>query len=127
MSNEYYYVAPSGRKYRTLPSDYDNASPFNEAWALSHGWTKETTGVFPPAVPARRKCTKYELVNAVKAAAPELLATLEHGYATDGALAFYWNTVQELDRDNEDFQSFATSLGFTSSQLDTVFSALPKL
>lgn len=68
-----------------------------------------------------RTCTKYELVNALKALDPALLERVRAAYATDTDLQFFWNTVQELSRDNEDFARLAASLGATEEQLDALF------
>jgi hypothetical protein len=68
-----------------------------------------------------RTCTKYELVNALKALDPALLERVRAAYASDADLQFFWNTVQELSRDNEDFARLAASLGATGEQLDALF------
>ena len=69
--------------------------------------------------PLPKTCTKYELVNAAKALG--LYETLYAAYVSSAEMQFYWNTVQELDRDNADFQAFAQTLGIAEAQLDAVF------
>ena len=67
-------------------------------------------GIPAPPPPPRTVCTKYELVNALSAHFPEL--------------QFFWNTVNDLDRANADFQRFAQSLGISEAQIDAIFAAL---
>lgn len=76
------------------------------------------------ALPPRTTCTKYELVTCLQTYFPELLASLRQAYAASSDLQFYWNTVNDLDRSNADFQSFAHSLGVTSEQLDAIFAKI---
>lgn len=66
-------------------------------------------------------CTKYEFVNALAALDPALLENVRAAYAANTDLQFFWNTVQELDRDNADFQRFAALLDATDAQLDEIF------
>lgn len=72
--------------------------------------------------PLPTTCTKYEFVNALKAL--DLYDTLYAAYAQSPELQFYWSTVQELDRDNGDFQRFASVLGADDAQLDALFAAI---
>ena len=72
----------------------------------------------------RTVCTKYELVSALQAHFPELLAELRQAYAASAELQFYWNTVNDLDRANADFQRFAQTLGISEAQIDAIFAAL---
>ena len=65
--------------------------------------------------------TKYEFVNALAALDPALLENVRAAYAANTDLQFYWNTVQELDRNNADFQRFAAVLEATEEQLDEIF------
>ena len=78
---------------------------------------------YRPPVP-RTTCTKYELVTVLRERFPELLAALRQAYAADADLQFWWNSVNELDRDNADFQAAAEKLGVTSEQLDEIFAAV---
>ena len=77
----------------------------------------------PPPSP-RTVCTKYELVNALSAHFPDLLAELRQAYASSPELQFFWNTVNDLDRANADFLRFAQTLGITEEQIDAIFAAL---
>ena len=77
-----------------------------------------------PPPPPRTTCTKYELVNALQAKFPELLAELRQAYAASAELQFYWASVNELDRNNADFQRFAHTLGISEAQIDAIFAAL---
>lgn len=74
--------------------------------------------------PLPTTCTKYELVNAMQELDPELLTSLRAAYAQYEDLQFYWNTVQELDRNNGDFRRFALMLGADDAQLDALFAAI---
>ena len=84
-----------------------------EEWRKAH----------PAPPPPRTVCTKYELVSALQTHFPELLAELRQAYAASPDLQFYWNTVNDLDRNNADFQRFASALGITAEQLDAIFAA----
>lgn len=86
-----------------------------EAWRQAHP---------APEPPPRTTCTKYELITALREHFPALLAALRQAYAADAELQFYWNTVNDLDRENPDFQAAAEKLGITAEQLDAIFAAV---
>lgn len=71
-------------------------------------------------------CTRYELVEAIRKLDPALLDTLREAYDQSADLQFFWNSVQELNRNNADFSRLAQSLGATAAQLDAIFSAIAK-
>ena len=77
-----------------------------------------------PEPPPRTVCTKYELVSALSAHFPALLAELRQAYAASAELQFFWNTVNDLDRANADFQRFAQTLGISEAQIDAIFAAI---
>lgn len=77
----------------------------------------------PPPAPIR-KCTKYELVTCLQNFYPALLETFRVAYSANSDLQFYWNSVIELDRDNEDFKTAVALLGITEEQLDEIFSKI---
>ena len=111
--------APTGKS--TLPVAEDQ-------WNAAAGKVKKIVdGRFgwydPPPVP-RTTCTKYELVTALREKFPELLEQLRQAYATDLELQFYWNTVNDLDLGNPDFQSAVKKLGIADSQLNAIFAAI---
>ena len=57
------YIDPDGVSHRTLPSRWKNVSPVTEAWALSHGWTKEQRTVpDPPEVHTYSKLRIYDVL-----------------------------------------------------------------
>ena len=89
--------------------------------AEAEEWRKEHPA---PPPPPRTVCTKYELVNALSTHFPELLAELRQAYAASPELQFFWNTVNDLDRENADFQRFAQTLGISEAQIDAIFAAL---
>lgn len=68
-----------------------------------------------------RKCTKYEFVNAIRTLNPSLYATLFQAYMASPEMQFLWNTVNELDRDNVDFQRLTASVGLDDEILYDVF------
>lgn len=76
----------------------------------------------------RTRCTKYQLINCLTAYYPELLSALRTAYEAQteqgAALRFYWNSVLDLDRNNEDFQNACQLLGITEAQLDEIFSKI---
>ena len=86
-----------------------------EAWRKAHP---------APEPPVRTTCTKYELISVLRDHFPELLAELREAYATDEDLRFFWASVNDLDRENADFQAAAAKLGITSEQLDAIFAAV---
>lgn len=105
----------------------------NEAMMTADGyrqWTDEELEEWhrqydPPVPPyVRRRCTKYQLVNCLKIHYPELLAQLRTAYAGSPDLAFYWNTVNDLDRNNADFKAAADALGITDEQMDEIFAKI---
>ena len=120
-----YWLAPTLEKFSTLPAIWHNISPFNENTARSHGWVKCYERV--EDVPASRTCTKYELIACLNEHYPSLLASLKEAYAADTDLQFYWNTVIQLDRDNDDFKSAVAKLGVTEEQLDDIFSKIVQI
>ena len=58
---------------------------------------------------------------------PSLLASLKEAYAADTDLQFYWNTVIQLDRDNDDFKAAVAKLGVPEEQLDDIFSKIVRI
>ena len=76
-----------------------------------------------PAAPVSATCTKYRLITVLRERFPELLAALRQAYAADADLQFWWNSVNELDRNNADFAAAAEKLGIDVATLDAVFAA----
>jgi len=117
------FVTPDGKTICNL-----NLSPelMNKyGYTVTEKETEEWRRQHPaPPPPARTTCTKYELVSALSAHFPALLAELRQAYAASPELQFFWNTVNDLDRENADFQRFAQSLGITEAQIDAIFAAL---
>ena len=66
-------------------------------------------------------CTKYEFVNALKRLDPSYYDRLLLAYSDSAELQFFWNTVNELDRTNEDFRRFARYLEATEDQIYDIF------
>ena len=120
-----YWLAPTLERFDTLPSLWHNISPFNEASARSHGWVKRYERVEDE--PASRTCTKYELIACLDEHYPSLLASLKEAYAKDTEMQFYWNSVIQLDRDNDDFKAAVAKLGVTEEQLDDIFSKVVRI
>ena len=117
------FTTPDGRticNFNTSP-ELMNEYGFTMTEAEAEEWRKQHPA--PPPLP-RTVCTKYELVNVLSAHFPELLTQLKAAYASTPELQFYWNTVNDLDRNNMDFQHFTESLGVTAEQLDAIFAAL---
>lgn len=117
------YTLPDGRTISNF-----SASP--ELMA-AHGYTlteeeaEEWRQAHPaPPLPPRTTCTKYELVRALRDRFPALLAALRQAYAADPELQFFWNSVNDLDRENADFQAAAEKLGISEATLDAIFAAI---
>ena len=68
-----------------------------------------------------RKCTKYEFVNAIRSLDPSLYQTLFQAYMNSPEMQFLWNTVNELDRDNDDFRRMTNSVGLNDDILYDLF------
>ena len=117
------FVTPDGRTICNfnLSVELMNEYGYTVTEAEAAEWRKQHP---EPPPPPRTVCTKYELVNVLQAHFPELLAELREAYAASPELQFYWNTVNDLDRGNSDFQRFAASRGITSEQIDAIFAAL---
>lgn len=117
------FVTPDGRTICNfnLSPELMNEYGYTVTEADAEEWRRQHPA---PPPPPRTVCTKYELVNVLQAHFPELLAELRQAYAASPELQFYWNTVNDLDRANADFQRFAENLGITSEQLDAIFAAL---
>ena len=86
-----------------------------EAWRKAHP---------APEPPPRTTCTKYELISALRDHFPALLAELRQAYDADAELRFFWASVQDLDRNNADFQAAAEKLGIDATTLDAIFAAI---
>jgi len=69
----------------------------------------------------RQRCTKYQLVTCLNAYFHELLNRLRQEYVDNPTLQFYWNTVNDLDRNNDDFKTAVAALGITDELLDAIF------
>lgn len=117
------FVTPDGRTICNfnLSVELMNKYGFTVTEAEAEEWRRKHPA---PPPPARTVCTKYELVNVLQAHFPALLEELRQAYAGSSELQFYWNTVNDLDRANADFQRFAQTLGITSEQIDAIFAAL---
>ena len=66
-------------------------------------------------------CTRYEFVKAVKRVSEEYYDRLYQAYISMPELQFYWNMVNELNRNNEDFQRLALVLQATEDELNEIF------
>lgn len=115
----------------TLP-DGRTVSNFSSSPELmtAHGFTmtgeeaQEWRGAHPaPEPPPRTTCTRYELISVLRERFPELLTSLREACASDAELQFWWNSVNELDRNNADFAAAAEKLGIDAPTLDAVFAA----
>ena len=117
------FITPDGRticNFNLSPELMDRYG-YTVTEAEAEEWRRQHPA---PPPPARTTCTKYELVSALSTHFPELLAELRQAYAASADLQFYWNTVNDLDRANSDFQRFAQTLGISEAQIDAIFAAL---
>lgn len=111
-----------------VPAGKSALSVTEKQWTAAFGKIKKViNGEFvteePPPVPVT-VCTKYQLVKVLRENFPALLEQLRQAYAADLDMQFYWNTVNDLDRSNPDFQAAAEKLGITPSQLDEIFAVI---
>lgn len=107
------------------PSLAFNTAPiYSDEQFISLGGRIDDVEVEEPDPAPRTTCTKYEFINALKAVDNSLFEQLRTLYSTNSDLQFYWNTIIELDRNNEDFQTFADYAGVTSGQLDEIFDSI---
>lgn len=120
------YTDPDGNTYSELPKIWNNCSPITEQFLLDNHWTIEivddeeqqfTTNI----------CSKYQFINAIKkydqetGADPSLYNTLIALYTNSPVFQFYWNSVLQLDRNNEDFQLLFQQAGLPISVLNRLF------
>jgi len=66
-------------------------------------------------------CTRYEFVKAIKEIGDDYYQRLFLAYSNSMEIQFYWNTVNELDRTNEDFIRLAKMLEVTDDEIYEVF------
>lgn len=86
--------------------------------AVEWDWTPIGT---PEPLPVRTTCTKYQLVCVLEANHQDMLLRLRNAYNQNEDLRFYWNTVQDLDRTNEDFKLAQQQLGMTDEEVESIF------
>lgn len=111
-----YWTSPLGKiKFYSLPGQWRNISPFTEEVAISKGWAKHEEEKISSV------CTKYQFINALKKAGDSLYKTFVDAYSTNNEFAMFWNTVIELDRENEDFKKFTSELGVAEKQIEEIF------
>ena len=114
-----YWVCPkTAIHYSSLPPAWQGISPLTPARAIPLGWRKVYEEI------ASTTCTKYAFTKAVKQYSAALWEKLYDAYKTDEEFAFYWATVQRLDRYEERFLSLAEKLGATSEDIDGIFYAV---
>ncbi len=117
------FITPDGRTICNfnLSPELMNEYGYTVTEVQAEEWRRQHPA---PPPPPRTVCTKYELVGVLSKHFPELLAELRQAYAASPELQFYWNTVNDLDRANADFQRFAQTLGISEAQIDAIFAAL---
>lgn len=116
------YVNPTGYPIEQLPREWHGISPFTEAQAVAHRWRKVWLPDPEPVKEPVTKCTKYDLVKCLREHFPEYLEKLKDAYGKNSHVAFFWNTVNDLDRNNAEFIELAHAIGFDDTQIDEVFS-----
>lgn len=67
------------------------------------------------------ECTKYEFVRAIRALDQSLYASLMRLYSSSVEIQFFWNTVNDLDRANADFQRLSDAAGLDDVKLYDIF------
>ena len=118
----YVYVNPTGYPIEQLPKEWHGISPFTEAQSVAHRWRKVWLPDPEPVKEPVTKCTKYDLVKCLREHFPEYLDKLKDAYSKNSHVAFFWNTVNDLDRNNAEFIELAHAIGFDDTQIDEVFS-----
>ncbi|MCQ2378892.1 MAG: hypothetical protein MJ016_06760 [Victivallaceae bacterium] len=76
-----------------------------------------------PASEAPATCSRYQLVKILETRHPELLARFRSEYERNENLRFFWNTVNELDRNNADFRAVQAQLGIDDATVAGIFGA----
>jgi len=113
------YIDPNGTQYPVLPNPWQNHSPMTDDIAVQLGWTIRTE--------AAKTCTKYQLVTVLQADYPNLYEQLLTAYAENPIVAFYWNTVIELDRTNAQFKQMQEVLGVSDAIVEEIFAKTESL
>ena len=111
------YVEEGGRRRMVMR---DETVTFDDSFIAVDEWEYAD----PPATAEApvTVCTRYEFVNALKTLG--MYDALFAAYQGSPELQFYWSTVNELDRDNADFQRFAAVLEADDATVDAVFAAV---
>lgn len=122
------FITPEGRAICNFNSDPALMEKYGfREWSPEEidAWHVANDPQSGPYIP--RHCTKYQLVRALRERFPELLTTLRQAYAADPELQFFWNTVNDLDRENPDFAAAVEKLGIPEAQLDAIFAAVEEV
>ena len=117
------YTLPDGRTISNFSSSPELMTAYGytvteeeaEVWREAHP---------APEPPPRTTCTKYELVTVLRERFPELLTALREAYKADAELQFFWNSVNDLDRENADFGAICERLKIDAATLDAIFDVI---
>ena len=118
------YITPQGKticnfnlsEQLMLQYGYNITEQQAEQWRNEHKQEQIKTN--------RTTCTKYQLINVLKNYYPQLYQRLIEEYLHNNQLQFYWNSVNELDRYNQDFIKIVDHLGILQNQLNLIFQKL---
>lgn len=105
----------TGVSYLRIPVKWRGICNLTQELAIRKGWRAEVVSDIPDI------CTKYQFITAIKQASDDLWQKLYQAYQTNLEFSFYWNSVNQLDRNDATFQSLASKLGATQDDIDVIF------
>lgn len=107
----------TGVSYLRIPCKWRGICNLTQELAIRKGWRARVVSDIPDI------CTKYQFIAAIKQVSDELWKKLYQAYQTDLEFSFYWNSVNQLDRNDTTFQYLASRLGAVQDDIDAVFEA----
>lgn len=105
----------TGVSYLHIPCKWRGICNLTQELAIRKGWRAQVVSDVPDT------CTKYQFIAAIKQASDDLWQKLYQAYQTNLEFSFYWNSVNQLDRNDATFQSLANKLGATQDDIDVIF------
>lgn len=99
------YIDPRDKEHRTLPARWESTSPVTEAWALAHGWIKESRTI--PDPPEIHQYSKLHLYDALLSAGiwDQVRSAIEQAGQLER-----WNLAVDLSTDYAPFAAILSQL-----------------
>ena len=109
------YTAPDGTEYRALPRTYGRTTNITEAWALAHGWRKETREL--PDPPKRYSKYKIQIATQERGLWEQVKAAIASAGLSDS-----WTNIVDIAADNPELQAALPAIRqtFGSDTVDAV-------